>query len=380
MTPSAAVAQAPRPVAPLAVALLVRAVAVALSDRVVVDVLRYQKVAAHLLDVSWNPYLAPRLYPYPPVWMWVEAAAGWASRTTGLSFALLVKAPVVAADVAIVAVLDAWGRERGGAARWAGWVYALHPVSVLVTGFHGQFDSLALLAVLLSLRALDRGRRDASALWLAAAIAVKSVPVLLLPFLAWRDRRSMLRYVVLATGPVALLLLPFAWMDPGALRRELFGYGGVADFGWIGLVRGLTWLRTGVLAKAEASHWTGLVAVGKVLFLAGIAGLWIRARQAADPARIALLVFLLFDVLYGAVSAQYVLWPVPFGALHPGRLLAAHATAATAALVAFYLFLAPGVLTAGPAMDSAGPVWVAGLASLLAVSVLWWVDEARSAA
>ena len=55
-----------------AVALAVRALAVLVSDRVVADVLRYRKVAAHVLDVSWNPYLAPRLYPYPAAWVWVE--------------------------------------------------------------------------------------------------------------------------------------------------------------------------------------------------------------------------------------------------------------------------------------------------------------------
>ena len=58
-----------------AAAFIVRAAAAFVSDRVVADVLRYRKVAAHVLDVSWNPYLAPRLYPYPAAWVWVEAAA-----------------------------------------------------------------------------------------------------------------------------------------------------------------------------------------------------------------------------------------------------------------------------------------------------------------
>jgi hypothetical protein len=371
----------------LGAALVVRGVAVVLSDRVVVDLLRYRKVAAHLLDVSWNPYLAARLYPYPPVWMWVEAAAEWVSRHTGMSFAVLVRVPVVAGDLALVAVLDAWGRERGGAARWAGWLYALHPVSVLVSGFHGQFDALALLPAVLALRAHQAGRLDASALWLAAAIAVKSFPVLLLPFLvlaplANGGRASLpqaTRYVALALAPVAVLLAPFAWADPGALRRELFGYGGVADFGWIGAWRGLGFLRTGTLLRAEAAHWTVLVGVGKVLLLAALGGLavgcWRRPRR--DLAQVALMVFLAFGVFYGAVSAQYLLWPVPFGVLRPGRLLAAHTLAASLGLAGFYLFLAPGVLTAGAAVPGAGSLWVAGSAAVVAVSLAWLIAEVR---
>jgi hypothetical protein len=352
--------------------------------------LRYRKVATHVLDVSWNPYLAPRLYPYPPVWVWIEAAAEWVCRQTGLSFALLVKAPVVAADVALVAVLDAWGRERGGAARWAGWIYALHPVSVLVTGFHGQFDALTLLPVVLALRAHQSGRRDQSALWLAAAIAVKSFPVLLLPVLLLAPSKeagrpaagAAVRYLVLALAPVALLLAPYAVADLGALRRELVGYGGVADFGWIGVLRGLAWLRTGILARSEAAHWGALVTMGKVLVLGALAlvGLTLARRPSADPPRSALIVFLVFNIFYGALSAQYLLWPVPFGALLPSRLMGLHAVAATVGLVGFYLFLAPGVLGHGPPVAAAGPLWVAGTAAVLATSLLWLGAEARRAA
>jgi Gpi18-like mannosyltransferase len=140
--------------APLLVALAVRALAIALSDRVVADVLRYRRVAAHVLDVSWNPYLARQLYPYPPLWVWVEVGCEWLARHSGLSFAVLVKLPVLAAEIALVVLLARWGAERRGAARWAPWIYALHPVAVLVSGFHGQFDSLALLMVLIAARAI----------------------------------------------------------------------------------------------------------------------------------------------------------------------------------------------------------------------------------
>src|SRR6185369_11063658 len=64
----------------VATALLVRLAAVLLSARTTMDVLRYHKVADHILNVSLNPYTAPRLYPYPPLWVWFEAGAGWLER------------------------------------------------------------------------------------------------------------------------------------------------------------------------------------------------------------------------------------------------------------------------------------------------------------
>jgi hypothetical protein len=361
----------------LAVAFALRLAAVLASDRVVADVKRYERVATHVLDVSWNPYAAPRLYPYPPVWMWFEAASEWLARRTGASFAVLVKLPVLAADLGLVAVLGAMGRERGLGLAPA-WTYALHPVALLIGGFHGQFDALALLALVFSIQAFEGGRFDRAALALAAAIAVKSFPVLLLPFflLALPGTAARLRFLVLSTLPVGLSLLPFAIADSGALRRELFGYGGVADFGWIGLVRGVGFLTRGVLERSEAVHWPNLVPVGKSLFLAVLAAIVVFAsRRRALPSldRTALLVFLAFLTFYGAISAQYLLWVVPFAALSFGRWATAHAVASTIALIGFYALLAPGVLTpAAEPAEWAGPVWVAGVAGVLAVGGWWW--------
>jgi hypothetical protein len=370
----------------LAAALAVRLVPILAADRVVADVLRYQKAARHVLDVSWNPYLAPRLYPYPPLWIWIEAGSEWLSRATGASFAVLVKLPVLLADLAIVALLAQarWATDERSAQR-ASWLFALHPVSILVTGFHGQFDSVMLFFVLLSLRFQQSGRLDASALSLSGAIATKSFPVLLLPFMILPlGAARAVRFVLLALVPVVLILLPYAISDSGALTRELLGYGGVADFGWLGAWRGLRWLATGALARSEASHWPASIAVAKVLFLAAyLGGLWAvatrRLRFSAVTATLA--VFLAFLALYGAISAQYLLWPIPFGALLPAAAFAAYSVAATAALVGFYLFLAPGVLApAGPGPlgpHLAGVLWACGAAATLAASAAWLASLAR---
>jgi hypothetical protein len=362
----------------LAAALVVRLVPILAADRVVADVLRYEKAARHVLDVSWNPYLAPRLYPYPPLWIWIEAGSEWLARATGLSFAVVVKLPVLLADLGIVTVLARWAPDERVAQR-ASWLFALHPVSILVTSFHGQFDSVMLFFVLLSLRFQQSGRSDASALSLSGAIATKSFPALLLPiFLTSPGVSRALRYVLLATAPVLLLLLPYAIADAAALARELLGYGGVADFGWIGTWRAMRWLATGALARSEAPHWPASIPAAKALFLViYVAGAWALARRRLrwTLPQATLAVFLAFLTFYGAISAQYLLWPVPLGALLPSAWFAVYSVAATAALAGFYLFLAPGVLTAaapgalGP--HAAGVAWACGTAAVLFASVAW---------
>src|SRR4029079_4990657 len=123
-----------------------------------------------------------------------------------------------------------------------------------VASFHGQFDSVALLALVCALRWLDRGRLDRSALALAGGIALKSSRVLVLPFALLfvpGGARARIRYGLLATVPVALLLLPFAVADRAALMRELFAYGGVPDFGSLGALRAARWGTSRHLARGS---------------------------------------------------------------------------------------------------------------------------------
>ena len=118
------------------------------------------------------------------------------------------------------------------------------------------------------------------------------------------------------------LLLPFALADAGAVRRELFGYGGIADFGWTGVLRGAEWLATGALPRSEARFWPLASLVSKALFLAALGrpghreG---RGRLRLPAERAILATLLAFASLYGLQSAQYLLWAVPLGLLRPGR-------------------------------------------------------------
>jgi hypothetical protein len=91
-----------------------------------------------------------------------------------------------------------------------------------------------------------------------------------------------------------------------------------------------------------------------------------------SPDAVALTVFLAFLTFYGALSAQYLLWVVPFGLLVPDRYAVLHALASTLALLGFYPFLAPGVLfEAAGRSPGAGAAWALGTGALLVASAVW---------
>jgi alpha-1,6-mannosyltransferase len=115
------------------------------------------------------------------------------------------KAAFVLCDLAIVfLLLDVLRRARQG----AHWVlaYAWHPLLATEVAGSGHVDIVGALLLLLSMAALLRRWRALAAISFAFAVAVKFLPVVLLP-LYWK--RIRIRDATLAVFVVGLLYLPF---------------------------------------------------------------------------------------------------------------------------------------------------------------------------
>jgi len=119
------------------------------------------------------------------------------------TFAL--KVAFVVCDFAIAfLLLDVLRREERG----AHWVlaYAWNPLLAVEVAGSGHIDILGALLLLVSFAALGRRWRAIAALGFALAVAVKLLPVVLLP-LYWK--RVRIRDALLAAAVVALLYVPF---------------------------------------------------------------------------------------------------------------------------------------------------------------------------
>ena len=150
-----------------------------------------------------NPYLPS---PYPPGAQLFFRAVTAIHEST---FAL--KAAFVVCDLAIVLVLlDVLRRTRQG----EHWVlaFAWHPLLATDVAGSGHIDILGVLLLLVSAAALVRRWRAVAAVAFALAVAVKLLPIVLLP-LYWK--RVRVRDAVLAAGVFGLLYVPF--LDHGRI-------------------------------------------------------------------------------------------------------------------------------------------------------------------
>lgn len=258
-------------------------------------------------------------HPYLPLQMYIMGGATWLGELLGLPYVVSIKLPAVLADAVIAALittsLSRDGRRPASAAAF-GLLYALNPISLLVTSYHGQFEAITLLLLVLAWRSWRFGRHAAwSAGALGLAILNKTWPVILLPVFwirqrSWRDR---ILYGVLAVGiPVAgivFYLLVFDASPIPMLRRALTHRGVAGYWGPGALLDPLTAIYT-----AGRPLFDTLVTLRNVL-LAGAAllALWLTRRDSALDA-ILTVILTVFVVTVG-FGIQWLVWPVPFALL-----------------------------------------------------------------
>ncbi len=142
---------------------------------------------------------------YPPL-----AQAGFALVATLSPTVLAMKLWILLHDLALVCVLVRWCQKRSGSAL-AAVAYAWNPLIVAEYAGSGHHDPTALLWLILAFYWNER-RPLASAFALSAAVMVKLLPIVALPFL-WRRWSSRARVAAVTVSGAGLAV--FAWLTQG---------------------------------------------------------------------------------------------------------------------------------------------------------------------
>lgn len=255
-------------------------------------------------------------HPYLPLQMYVIGATTYLSRITPLPFVTWLKIPAIAADVFITAVIYTafrrWGETEAAAVFWA-LLYALNPISVMVSAYHGQFDSVPVLLLLLSWFVWHFGRHvKSSAALLGFAILDKSWPVLFLPvvFIRLPDNRRRLIYTLISVGIPVVFTAAYVFFyssNPVPMLRRALTHSGVPGYwGFSALlyVPGSRWIDPEQIVNV-------LLPVQRViLLLVALFALWWTRRQSALDALLTIMLSI-FSVTLG-MGIQWLLWPIAF--------------------------------------------------------------------
>ena len=277
------------------------------------DIDSFSLVAKHVLNFE-NVYTSADTitrHPYLPLQMYWLGVSQWVSEKTNIPFSSFVRLLPIFADLIIVWLLFAFFRKNQKTDPiYAALMYAVNPIAIYVSAFHGQFDSVPLLFLILSLIYAGTSVTK-SGFWLGIGIWIKSWPVLAFPaiwssFISKNERFKFLLNVLL---PLIFGVLFYnIWFSGGIIStvNNAISYNhSIGHWGYTFILKMIGTIVGTDLIDNYFIQYSKFVTI-LVLFLVWF---FIARKQATIPA--ATTIILAFFAFTHAFAIQYLVWIVP---------------------------------------------------------------------
>lgn len=259
---------------------------------------------------------------------------------SGLSWQYAAKLLPVACDLATIALVGEFTQPTGQR-RNSQLLYALSPVALLISAWHGQLDPIAVFLGLSALLLARQQRAAAAGIALGLAVAAESWPILFLPgVLLYFPVRRWWQIVASAATMLAGWALVIPLMLHGSLAKALntlLGYRGFSGaWGWSGLLRYAHFTQAGFVGPGVSS----VQRLGTVLAVFAIVAV-IAVFRHRSPEDVTLAIILAFLVASAGVAPQYLIWPAAllYAARRPAGWL--YLTLSSIYLGFFYVYAFP---------------------------------------
>lgn len=269
----------------------------------------------------WNTYLSVPDFNHPPV---MGLMAQWLHRFSelfGIPFRVIFKIPMLIADIVTLYLLwSVWNSrfrrtaERSSSCRSA-WlalaIFSCNPISILVTAFHGNTDSLCAMFFLLAAYLHRRQKMFWAGVALSASVNVKIVGLLLCPVLFLLCPKPKFKSVLNLGAGFCLAMLPFLLafcIIPEEFFRNVMLYSSEVNLWGINVVS--IKLREEMPRLAEIAFQYRRWGRNAVIWIIILYTLFARFKcsPVLTAATISLVLFLLTSPGWGV---QYMVWCVP---------------------------------------------------------------------
>lgn len=238
-------------------------------------------------------------------------------------------------------------------------IVALSPISILISGFHGNTDPIMMFFLVAAVFFAERGSATRSGVAFGLACSVKLIPLIFAPAILFFMRGARLRLKWLAAGAIIwfALSLPYLAREPMLILRSMVGYSGATGLWGFSLVTSNTYY--------SAIKWIALLAASFVPL--------VTRRRLFEQCGLIALLFLFLSPGFGL---QYLAWTVPWTVqLERRSRVAYHAIAGAAALTIYAA--ASQSTSAGVYADLLNP---AHFSVLVMMGIVCWITIAASMA
>ncbi len=328
----------------------------------------------------------PALFNHTPLVGWLSGAIYELTGGVGRSFAFWLRVPGILADLLTVLALLWLRRKTGTPPWWALGLFALSPVSLMVSGYNGNVDPLLVCALTLATCCCVAGRPGWSGAALGAACQVKVIALLAAPALVlwwWQQKRArpfivVATLTVLAGWSVPLATIPVVFVKNVLAYPSYWGSWGITM--WLTQSGAAAFRPTGLDSLTPVQ--TAVAIVLKVIIVAAAFAIgWVRRRrEPRDVFTTLALTWLVFFALAPGFGPQYLVWLAPFVAVASPGWFAALTVASTLFLYRFYSVISGDFpWDRGTSTPTLAPQWLAwtNLPWLVVLAWLtWWAFTA----
>jgi hypothetical protein len=311
-------------------------------------------------------------FNHPPFMVRVLEAMAWLADRNWLPFQFWMRLPAILADFASFLVVQRIfaARADGPADRFSLVWLAAAPISLFVSGFHGNTDPVMTMFLLLAVLFVDRPER----ILLAGAafgmgvnikvVALAFAPAAFFYLPSWSRR---VQFFGAAATVVLAGSMPVLVQAPEAIAHNVFGYGSI--IGHWGLSR-LSVLLSGSTEVAPVVRQSAMLAF--VIALVAISFWANRGTQRASLYRQFGLVAFAFLTLTPGFGIQYLAWLVPWLVGIRRSAVSAFHVAAAGFMFAVYTYWSRGLPWWYANSDAVGD-WQGGL---IAFELAAWLSVA----
>jgi len=260
---------------------------------------------------------------HPPAVLHGLRVLGALQDLTGLPLRFWLRAADAFADAGTLALL--WRMFGGGVPL----LVALSPISILISGFHGNTDPIMMFFLVAAVFFAQRGNPGCAGLAFGLACSVKLIslifaPAILLCLPGFRSRCQWLgASAVIWTG----LSMPYLAQEPVLIVKSMLGYGSATGLWGLSLLSALT--GAGRIYD-PAAKWIALV-------IASCLPCVIRETAKRPLFKQCGLIALAFLFLSPGFGLQYLVWAVPWTVSFDRRsMIAYHAVTGIFALTVYF--------------------------------------------
>jgi len=292
---------------------------------------------------SGGLYVSPRgnyinPFNHPPFIAHYLRFVGGLSDLTGLPFRFWFRLLTSVADIGSAVILYRVLRISEQFNPVAFLLYLLAPATLIISGYHGNTDTLMIFFLLLAIYATQTGRPA----WICGiafgmALNIKLVPIVAAPaFLFFLpDWRRRVEFVVTACLTFFVGSLPYILEDPFVIYQKVFGYRSVAAR-W-GVTRFLAGFAD---IPGFVSFFNAFVRLGNYVLLAVFAAFSIQMnRKVPKPplyVQVGTIIFLFMSFTLG-YGHNYLPWLDPFAALAISSALLYYSASGTLLVLMYFI-------------------------------------------